>query len=58
MESFTSESRPVSESWRDSGNGFPSIRPNRGYEDLWYYGHVEETELEWLQRELSHVPAI
>ncbi len=26
------------------------------YNDLWYYGHVEETELEWLERELSRVP--
>lgn len=26
------------------------------YDDLWYYGHVEETELGWLERDLSHVP--
>jgi hypothetical protein len=26
------------------------------YEDLYYYGHVEETELTWLERDLSHVP--
>jgi hypothetical protein len=26
------------------------------YDDLWYYGHVEETELGWLEQDLSHVP--
>jgi hypothetical protein len=26
------------------------------YEDLWYYGHVDSTQLRWLQRDLAHVP--
>lgn len=26
------------------------------YEDLWYYGHVDSTQLRWLQRDLARVP--
>jgi hypothetical protein len=26
------------------------------YEDLWYYGHIDETQLAWLERDLSFVP--
>ncbi len=26
------------------------------YEDLWYYGHIDETQLAWLERDLSVVP--
>jgi predicted MPP superfamily phosphohydrolase len=26
------------------------------YDDLWYYGHFDQTQLEWLDRELSFVP--
>jgi Icc-related predicted phosphoesterase len=26
------------------------------YDDLWYYGHFDDTQLEWLDRELSFVP--
>jgi hypothetical protein len=25
-------------------------------DDLWYYGHVDGTQLKWLERDLSHVP--
>ncbi|MCI0486355.1 MAG: metallophosphoesterase [Blastocatellia bacterium] len=25
------------------------------YDDLWYYGHVDSTQLEWLKQDLSHV---
>ena len=26
------------------------------YDDLWYYGHLDETQLEWLDREVSLIP--
>lgn len=26
------------------------------YDDLWYYGHVDSTQLRWLERDLAHVP--
>jgi hypothetical protein len=30
---------------------------NVDYEDLWYYGHVDEGELEWLESDLAHLPS-
>jgi calcineurin-like phosphoesterase family protein len=27
------------------------------YDDLWYYGHVDSTQIEWLKRDLETVPA-
>jgi len=27
------------------------------YDDLWYYGHLDESQLLWLERDLSFVPA-
>jgi predicted MPP superfamily phosphohydrolase len=30
---------------------------NVDYEDLWYYGHVDAAQLDWLEKELSFLPA-
>jgi hypothetical protein len=27
------------------------------FEDLWYYGHVDSTQVKWLERDLAQVPA-